>query len=76
MPKSITATDLTVESLSMQTDEASTLVGLTAHVNVAYGEARVREQFDIWSILTDSQRTYFQAVYDTLRQQLQATYLA
>ncbi len=76
MPKSITATDIVVESLSMQTDEASTLVGLTAHVNVAYGEARVREQFDIWSILTDSQRAYFQAVYDTLRQQLQATYLA
>ena len=75
MPKSITATDLVVESLSMQTDEA-TLVGLTAHVNVAYGEARVREQFDIWSVLTDSQRAYFQAVYDTLRQQLQATYLA
>ncbi|MFH1140250.1 MAG: hypothetical protein V1724_00955 [Chloroflexota bacterium] len=76
MPKSIIATDLVVESLSMQTDEASTLVGLMAHVNVAYGEARVREQFDIWSLLTDSQRAYFQAVYDTLRQQLQATYLA
>ncbi|MEK7778296.1 MAG: hypothetical protein AAB303_06705 [Chloroflexota bacterium] len=76
MPKSIIATDLTVESLSMQTDEASTLVGLTAHVNVAYGEARVREQFDIWLGLTNSQRAYFQEVYNTLRQQLQATYLA
>lgn len=77
MPKSITATDLIVESLSMQTDpDGSGLVGLTAHVNVAYGEARVREQFDIWSVLTDSQRAYFQAVYDTLRQQLEATYLA
>ena len=76
MPKSIIATDLTVESLSMQTDEAGTLVGLTAHVNVAYGEARVREQFDIWAVLTESQRADFQTVYDTLKQSLQQTYLA
>ena len=76
MPKSITATDLTVESLGIQADEAGILVGLTAHVNVAYGEARVREQFDIWSVLTNSQRAYFQEVFNTLRQQLQSTYLA
>ncbi len=76
MPKSITATAITVESLGIQADEAGTLVGLTAFVNVAYGETRVREQFDIWAVLADSQRAYFQEVYSTLRLQLQAAYLA
>lgn len=76
MPKSMTATALTLESLGIQTDEASTLIGLTAYVNVAYGDTSVREQFDLWPILTDSQRAYFQEVYNTLRQQLQSAYLA
>ena len=76
MPKSIIATALTLESLNIQTDDAGTLVGLMAYVNVAYGETRVREQFDLWSVLSDGQRAYFQDVFGALRQQLQASYLA
>ena len=49
---------------------------LSAFVNVDYGEARTREQFDLWAELTASQRTAFQELYDRLTQQLEATYLA
>ena len=76
MPKNITATDLTVEGLSVQTDETDAVVGLNATVNVAYGETRVREEFDLWTELTGAQRSNFQDIYDTLAQRSQATYLA
>ena len=76
MPKSPSATDLAIEGLSVQTDGAGAATGLTAGVNVAYGQSMVREQFDLWAELTASQRTSFQAVYDRLTQQLQTTYLA
>ena len=76
MPKSITTTDVVIESLSVQADETGTVTGLTATVNVAYGETRVREHFDLWAELTASQRTGFQGMYDRLAQRLQAVYLA
>ncbi len=76
MPKSLTATDLTVEGLTIQSDETGTINGLTANVNVAYGETRAREEFDLWGELTASQRTAFQGVYNRLTQRLQAVYLA
>ena len=76
MPKSLTATDLTIEGLSIQTDEAGAIAGLTATVNVSYGGTRSREEFDLWAELTVSQRTAFQGLYDRLTQRLQTTYLA
>ena len=76
MPKSLTATDLTIEGLSIQTDEAGAVTRLTATVNVAYGETRAREEFDLWAELTATQRSNFQALYDRLTQRLQTTYLA
>ncbi len=75
MPKSIVATDIDVESLSVKVDGASTVTGLIAYLNVAYGDAKVREQFDLWTQLNLAQRADIQAIYDTLKQQLQATYL-
>ena len=76
MPKTIAATDLTVEGLRVQTDEAGTVNGLAATVNVAYGGSRAREEFDLWAELTATQKSNFQAVYDRLSQRLQAAYLA
>ena len=76
MPKSLTATDLTIEGLSIKSDEAGTVHGLAATVNIAYGETRAREQFDLWAELTATQKSNFQAVYDRLSQRLQAAYLA
>ena len=75
MPKTITATDTAIESLAIQIDETGAVTGLTAVVNVSYDEAKVREQFDLWTELTASQRTAFQALHDRLTQRLQATYL-
>ena len=76
MPKSITATDVTIENLTVQADENGAVTGLTANANVAYGETRVREQFDLWAELTATQRTALQGVYDRLTQRLQEAYLA
>ena len=76
MPKNITATDLTVETMHIQTDTTGAVTSLSATVNVAYGEARVREEFDLWAELTATQRNNFQAVYDRLTQRLQTAYLA
>ncbi len=76
MPKSLVATDLAVEGLGIQTDETGNVTGLAATVNIAYGETRVREQFDLWSELAAGQRTAFQALYDRLTQRLQTAYLA
>ncbi len=76
MPKNITATTLMVESLNVEADESGNVTGLAANVNVAYGEARVREQYDLWAGLTAEERAAFQLVYDALGQQLQATYFA
>ena len=75
MPKSITATSLNVERLVFST-VGGTIDGLVASVNVAYGEIRVREEFDLWAELTAGQRSSFQALYDRLAERLQATYLA
>lgn len=76
MPRSLTATDLTIEGLSIQTDTAGAVTGLTTTVNVTYGASRVREKFDLWAELTATQRNNFQTLYDRLTQRLQATYLA
>ena len=76
MPKSVTATDLAVEGLSILADETGAVTGLTATVNVAYGDTRAREQFDLWAELTASQRTAFQGLYNRLTQRLQESYLA
>ncbi len=76
MPKSITATDLSVEVLGILVDDAGAVTALTATVNVDYDGARVREEFDLWAELTASQRTTFQAMYNKLTQRLQAAYLA
>lgn len=76
MPKSITATDIVVESLSVQADEGGMVTGLVANINVAFGDTRTREQFDLWAELTESQRTAFEDVHATLIQRLQQTYLA
>ena len=38
MPKTITATDTAIESLAIQIDETGAVTGLTAVVNVGYGE--------------------------------------
>ena len=76
MPKNITATEVQVEGLGVQADDQGAIIGLTAMVNVGYGETRVREEFDLWAELTESQRTAFQGLYSKLTQQLQATYLA
>lgn len=76
MPKSLTATDLTIEGLSIQTNEAGAVRSVSATVNVAYGETRVREEFDLWAELTATQRNSFQTLYDKLTQRLQTTYLA
>lgn len=76
MPKSIVATDIDVESLSLQANETGAVTRLIAYVIVAYGDARVRESFDLWANLTPAQRANFQAIYDTLDQQLQASYFA
>lgn len=76
MPKSLLATDLAIEGLSMQTDRAGAVTGLTAGVNVSYGDARVREQFDLWAELSENHRVAFQRLYDKLAQRLQAVYLA
>ena len=76
MPKNLIAADLTVEELSIQSDGSGKVTGLTATVNVAYGEARIREQFDLWAELSTSQRTSFQGMYNKLTQRLQATYIA
>ena len=66
MPKTLAATDLTIEGLHTQTDETGAINGLTATVNVAYGESRAREEFDLWAELTATQKSNFQAVYDRL----------
>ena len=76
MPKTITATNLTVEGLRIQTDAPGTVTGLVATVNVAYGESRAREEFDLWAELTATQKSNLQAVYDRLSQRLQTAYLA
>ena len=76
MPKNLIAADLTVEELSIQTGGSGNVTGLTATVNIDYGETRVREQFDLWAELSASQRTSFQGVYDKLTQRLQTTYIA
>lgn len=76
MPKSLTATGLTIEGLSIQTDDTGAVRSVSATVNVAYGETRVREEFDLWAELTATQRNSFQTLYDKLTQRLQTTYLA
>ncbi len=76
MPKTLTATDLTIEELTMQTDESGTVVGLEATVNVAYSGTRAREQFDLWAEFTTTQRNSFQGMYDKLTQRIQSTYFS
>lgn len=76
MPKNLIATDLAVEALRIQTDEAGAVTGLTATVNVAYSDTRAREEFDLWAVLTATQRSNFQKLHDVLGQSLQDTYLA
>lgn len=76
MPKNLIATDLAVEALRIQTDEAGAVTGLTATVNVAYNNTRAREEFDLWAVLTATQRSNFQKLHDVLSQSLQNTYLA
>ncbi len=76
MPKSIIATELAVEALSIRSDAGGTVTGLIATVNVDYGGTRAREEFDLWAELTATQRTSFQGMYDKLTQRLQAAYIA
>ena len=76
MPKSITATGLNLESVLVGMDQSGVVNGLTAVLNVAYGDSRVREQYDLWAELSASQKAAVQGVYDTLIQQAQAAYLA
>ncbi len=76
MPKNLIATDLAVEALRIQTDEAGAVTALIATVNVAYSDTRAREEFDLWAVLTTTQRSNFQKVHDVLGQSLQDTYLA
>ena len=76
MPKSIVATDTEIETLTFQVDATSTVTGLLAHLNVAYGETRVREELDLWAQLTPLMRTGFQTIYNTLKQRIQTNYLA
>ena len=76
MPKTLTATNLAVEGLSIDVDGSGAVTGLTATVNVGYGDARAREQFDLWAEFTATQRSAFQAMYTKLTQRLQAVYLA
>ena len=76
MPKNLIATDLAVEALRIQTDEAGAVTALTATVNVAYSDTRAREEFDLWPVLTATQRSNFQKIHDVLSQSLQDTYLA
>lgn len=76
MPKSITATDIVVESLSVQADDGGTVTGLVANINVAFGDTRTREQFDLWAELTAAQRGAFDQIYQTLSDRLLAAYLS
>ncbi|GEM_PF-3461085 len=76
MPKSITATSISLESIRVERDEADAVQGLTAVLNVAYGESRVREEYDLWAVLSSSQQTAVQGLYDTLLQTAQSAYLA
>ena len=76
MPKSITATSISLETIWVERDEVDVVQGLTAVLNVAYGESRVREEYDLWSVLSSSQKTAVQSLYYTLLQTAQAAYLA
>ncbi|MBI4338597.1 MAG: hypothetical protein HY680_01445 [Chloroflexi bacterium] len=76
MPKSITATSINLESIQVQRDQAGVVDGLWATLNVAYGESHVREEYDLWTELSPTQRDAVQDLYDTLVQSAQTTYLA
>ncbi len=76
MPKSLTATGLRLENLNVQTDESGAVIGLNAGINIDYGTTSSRERFDLWAVLTTTQRSNFQKLHDVLSQSLQDTYLA
>jgi len=74
MPKSLMATGLQIEGLSIQTDETDLVCGLTTKVNVAYGETQVREDYDIWADMSATKRDQFQSLYTLLVQRLNTVY--
>lgn len=76
MPKSITATGIALESVLIGRDEVGAVNGLTALLNVGYGDSHVREEYDLWAELSASQRSAVQDLYDTLVQRAQVAYLA
>ncbi len=76
MPKSITATGINLESVLVGRDQSGAVNGLTAILNVAYGESHVREEYDLWGGLSPAQRAGVQGLYDALMQAAQAEYLA
>jgi hypothetical protein len=76
MPKSIIATRITVESIRMEKAPDGAINGLTALLNVGYGNNPVREEYNLWAGLSASQRAAVQDLYNTLVQQAQGAYLA
>ena len=75
MPKRLTAINVEVEGLSIQTDAQGTVDGLIANVKVSYGQEKLREEFDLWGELNSTHRTAVISMYDRLNQLLQAEYL-
>ena len=76
MPKNLTARGLVLENLNVQTDESDAVIGLNAGININYGETSLREQFDLWAVLTSTQRSNFQEIHNALTQLLQSTYIS
>lgn len=75
MAKTITATDLTVETLTIKTDDHGNMIGLETQLNVTYGDTRIREQVDIWPMLNVEQQAYLQHLQATIIQNLRTAYL-
>ena len=75
MPKRLTAINIEVEGLSIQTDDQGTVDGLIANVKVSYGQEKLREEFDLWGGLNSTQRTAVVSMCARLNQLLQAEYL-
>ena len=77
MPKLLTATNISqIGGFQFVLNATGTVVSLVVSAEVNYGSRGQIERVDIWPLLTATQKTQAQALYNKVKQLLEEEFLA